>query len=327
MNLQIQSVWQVINACLPVFVLILVGWLSVDKKIVGKDAKKICSTLVSNFVFPALLFTETAKAKPTDIFNGVWMLGFFCAMAGIWLISFVANRYVLGLCIKQSAMRAMLCSFPNMGGMGVPFLTLLIGSSATISVAVANFVVAISLIPLTIFLLELGNAVFAGEQLGLSLLFKALKNSLCKPMFIAVLLGSLVSLSHGLVYLPKFVFHTMDIVAQSCNFVSLFAVGVAVYGTKITLTRSLSYNLLIKCLITPVIAWSMIVCFHLTGAKAEELIFLLAMPTATTATILAYQWQVAEEDASSIYMASTLLSIITLPILLLLMQAYIPGVV
>jgi predicted permease len=66
--------------------------------------------------------------------------------------------------------------------------------------------------------------------------------------------------------------------------------------------------------------------FSLSGVHAEEMIFLLSMPTATTATILAYQWNVEENEASSIYIVSTALSIITLPVLLMLMQTFIPCV-
>lgn len=49
------------------------------------------------------------------------------------------------------------------------------------------------------------------------------------------------------------------------------------------------------------------------------------MPTATNATILAYQWHVQETEASSLYLLSTALSVVVLPVLMLLMQAFIPG--
>jgi len=50
------------------------------------------------------------------------------------------------------------------------------------------------------------------------------------------------------------------------------------------------------------------------------------MPTATNAAILAYQWRVQEEEASSIYLATTAMSIIILPALLVLMRISIPGI-
>ena len=317
----------ILNSMAPVFILIFVGWLAAEKKIVDKGAKKVCSTLVSTFVFPALLFNETYKAKPAEIFNGTWMLAFFISIALMWAIGYCSNKYILKKDMRQSAMQAMLCSFPNMGGMGLPFLALLIGASSALSIAVANVIVACSVIPVTIFLIELGSEDLADKNKSIfKFIGHAILKSLKKPMVAAVLLGlvfSLTGLSH---YVPQFAISSLNIVANSCNFVSLFAVGVAVNGTKLAMSKGLSLNLVIKLLLNPIIAWVAVVVFGLTGVHAEEMIFLLSMPTATTATILAYQWNVEENEASSIYMVSTALSIITLPVLLMLMQTFIPGV-
>jgi malonate transporter len=323
-----KAIIQILNSMAPVFLLIFMGWLAVHKGIVDKGAKKVCSTLVTDFVFPALLFNSTYKAKPSEVFNGRWMIAFGIAMCSMWVIGYLSNKLLLKKDIRQSAMQAMLCSFPNMGGMGIPFLALLIGASSAISVAVANVIVAITIIPATLFLLELGDtASRAGKDVSaIQVMATAIYKALKKPMVLAVLVGLLFSVTGLSSAVPKFVISSVDIVAKSCNFISLFAVGVAVYGTKLSMSRGLTINMLLKCLLNPAIVWAMVVIFGLTGENAEEMIFLLAMPTATNAAILAYQWSVQEEEASSIYLASTALSVITLPILLVLMQTYIPGV-
>jgi malonate transporter and related proteins len=319
---------QIFNSMAPVFLLIFLGWFAVHKKVVDKSAKAVCSTLVTDFVFPALLFNETYKAKPSEVFNGTWMLAFGIAMCSMWAIGFLSNKVLLKKDLRQSAMQGMLCSFPNMGGMGIPFLALLIGASSAISVAVANVIVAITVIPVTLFLLELGNtAENAGQASGMKIFTTSIVNSLKKPMVSAVLVGLLVSVTGLSGYLPKFAVSSLSIVAKSCNFVSLFAVGVAIYGVKLSFNRSLMMNLGLKCLLNPAIVWAMVVLFGLTGQHAEEMIFLLAMPTATNAAILAYQWRVQEDEASSIYLATTAMSIIILPALLVLMRANIPGVI
>lgn len=326
MNEYTSVISQVVNSILPVFIIIFIGWFSVKKRIVGESAKEVCATLVSGYVFPALLFTQTAKAQPEQLFNGTWAMAFFVGMFSLWLMSFLLNFFMLRHDVKQSGMLAMLCSFPNMGGMGIPFLTLLIGASSVLAVAVANVIVALSVIPLTIFLLELGDALRTGNRAGLGAAVRAVKKALAKPLFLGVVAGMLVSSFHLTSVLPAFIFHTVDIVSGACNFVSLFAVGVAIYGVKIHLDKTFCLNVFLKCMIAPMVAWSVALLFHITGVQAEEMIFLLAMPTATTATILAYQWRTEEKAASSLYMTSTAMSVITLPLLLILMKIYIPGV-
>lgn len=326
MNLIWSAVWQVVSSCLPVFLLIFLGWFCVQQKIFTKDSKKLLSGLVSNFVFPALLFVHTAHAKPSEIFNGIWMIAFFCTMSFLWIICFLTNKYLLGKDLKSTTMNSMLCCFPNMGGMGVPFLTLMLGASSTISVAIANFVVALSLIPMTIFLLELCHTKVSGGKVTGNMIFSAVKNSLMKPMFLAVILGLIVSVTNGLTWMPHFVFNTFDIMSNACNFISLIAVGVGIYGVQLNLSKLLVVNVLLKSFVTPVVALIAVHLFGLKGIEAEELVFLLAMPTASTAVILAYDWEVEQEHASSIFFASTILSIFILPTLLLIMEFTIPGI-
>lgn len=320
------AIWQVVSSCLPVFLLIFLGWFCVRQQIFTKESKKLLSGLVSNFVFPALLFVQTAHAKPAQIFNGVWIVAFFFSMSLIWLVCFIANKYALNKDLKSCTINAMLCSFPNMGGMGVPFLTLLLGASSTISVAVANFVVALTLIPLTIFLFELCDTKLHGGKITSNMIVEAVKNSVMKPMFLAVILGLVVSVIDGITWLPHFIFNTFDIMSNACNFISLIAVGVGVYGVKITFTKPLIINVILKCFFAPTIALITVYLFGITGMEAEELVFLLAMPTASTAVILAYNWNIEQEQASSIFLASTALSVVILPSLLLIMDFMIPGV-
>ncbi|WP_085164046.1 AEC family transporter [Gilliamella bombi] len=326
MNLIWSAVGQVVSSCLPVFLLIFLGWLCVQQGIFSKDSKKLLSGLVSNFVFPALLFVHTSHAKPSQIFNGIWMIAFFCTMSFLWIICFLTNKYILHKELKSTAMNAMLCCFPNMGGMGVPFLTLMLGAASTISVAIANFVVALSLIPMTIFLLELCDTKLSGGKVTGGMIFSAVKNSLMKPMFLAVILGLIVSVTDGTKWLPHFVFNTFDIMSNACNFISLIAVGVGIHGVKLKLSKPLMINVVLKSFITPIVALISVYLFGITGMEAEELVFLLAMPTASTAVILAYNWDVEQEQASSIFFASTVLSIFILPTLLLIMDFTIPGV-
>lgn len=326
MNTILAAIWQVISSCLPVFLIIFLGWVCTWRGLFPKDTKKLLSGLVSNFVFPALLLVHTSHAKPEEIFNGIWIVAFFCSMALIWILCFLVNKYYLHKDLKACTMNSMLCCFPNMGGMGVPFLTLLLGASSTISIAVANFVVALTLIPLTIFLFELCETKVSGGKITGSMMFNAIKHSLMKPMFLAVVIGLIISITDGTKWLPTFVFNTFNITSDACNFISLLAVGVGVYGVKVKFNKELLINIFIKSFFTPIIAFCTVILFGITGIEAEELIFLLAMPTASTAVILAYSWNIEQEQASSLFLVSTLLSVFILPTLLLIMEFIVPNV-
>ncbi|WP_440683310.1 AEC family transporter [Cysteiniphilum halobium] len=307
---------EIINSILPVFILIFVGWCSIRFGVVGIDAKKVCAKLVSFYVFPALLFMETAKAKTSDILDYRWLLAFLTAMMLIWLVTFISSRYFFKERISNAAMQSMLCAFPNMGGMGIPFLSYVIGSSAIISVAKANFIVSIILIPLTIILLETDSGGQRGKQ---NLFIFAFSRSLKTPMFLAVVIGVISSFSGFSDYIPQVIFNSIDSISKACMFVSLFTVGLALYRTKIRFSKLLLFNLLMKSLFSGFIAWFIVTLFGIQGDSAREMVYLLAMPTATIATVLAVQWNARPEEATSIYFSSTLLSLVTLPLFMYLL--------
>ena len=169
---------------------------------------------MTEFVFPALLFNETYKAKPSEIFNGTWMLAFTLAMCSMWLVGFLMNKFMLKKDLRSSSMQAMLCSFPNMGGMGIPFLALLIGAGSAVSVAVANVIVAVTIIPGTLFLLELGSTAGRADGHKVSagkIITTAVIESLKKPMVSAVLVGLVFSMTGMSAFLPKFLISSLDI--------------------------------------------------------------------------------------------------------------------
>lgn len=299
------------------FILIFLGWLSVKCKIVGQKAHQTCASLVTFYVFPALLFMHTAKADPEKIFDFKWMGAFLLITAIIWALSFLVGKYVFKQTLRNGVMQAMLCTFSDMGGMGIPFLMQVIGTAALISVAKANFVISLTLIPITIFFLELHSE---SNKPKLQILYSALIKAIRKPMFLAVVFGAIISFCDLYHYLPIVITNTMGSISKACVFVSLFTVGLALYGIRLKLSALLSFNLFIKSLASGFIAWSIVLLFGITGDAGKELIYLIAMPTATIATIFALQWKAIPEEATSLYLASTMLSVITLPMWLFLLN-------
>ena len=307
----------IVESILPVFLLIMLGWVSLKFQVVDQTAKKTCATLVSVYVFPALLLMETATTDPGKVLDLSWMSAFFLAMATIWMLVFLLGHYVFKYSIKNTAMTSMLCTFPNMAGMGIPFLTHIIGSSAIISVARANFVVSLSLIPLTLFLLEVNDS---DSRRPLKAIGHALAQSIRKPMFLAVVFGAMISFSHTSSYIPVVIKDAMEMTAKACIFISLFAVGLALHDTKFQFGKALVLNLFIKSILSGLVAWLFAVLFHLHANDLKEMVFLMAMPTATIATILSMQWQAAHEEAMSLYLCSTVISVVTLPVFIYLLS-------
>ena len=201
--------------------------------------------------------------------------------------------------------------------MGIPFLTYVIGTSALISIAKANFIVSMVLIPLTIIFIEGAKIKNTTKT---TLVVKSFLRSFKQPMFLSVIIGSFFSFSGLTAYIPIFITSGLHGISQACVFVSLFAVGTALYGIKIRFSQSLLFNLLIKSILSGFIALGVTRLFGLTGNDARELVYLLALPTATMATVLSIEWDIDVEEIMSIYLITTILSIITLPVFMYILR-------
>jgi hypothetical protein len=64
---------------------------------------------------------QTATAKPEQIFDLRWMSAFLISIAIIWAICFSASIFIFKESKKNSVMQAMINTFTDMGGMGIPF--------------------------------------------------------------------------------------------------------------------------------------------------------------------------------------------------------------
>ncbi len=155
---------------------------------------------------------------------------------------------------------------------------------------------------------------------ALKRIFASIYTKNTDPWNAGVLIGTAFNLTGMTHLIPKFIGETLHMISQACIFISLFTVGAALYGHRITMNRVFAFNMMMKCIANGFIALGIVTLFHIHGNDAKELVLLLAMPTATIATIFALQWQIETREAISVYLESTLCSIITLPLFINIMS-------
>ena len=97
---------------------------------------------------------------------------------------------------------------------------------------------------------------------------------------------------------------------------------------KIKITQldypKLSFALTTRMVISPMVAFAMVYFMPLSPMYKQVLIVLAAMPSAANTTLMSVQFDTHPELVSSATLVSTLLSLITLPIVLSLVGAPIP---
>lgn len=300
----------ILNSIVPVFFVIALGWFSGKKNIVSIDHKKAFADYVMMFSFPLHLFASSAKADAKVLLDFRIILTFALTLMGLYIIAFIVQKHGFKFDSRKAAQGSIVCAFPNMAFMGIPVLTALIGPEALISVAIGNIITSIFMIPITTIILESNNATASPFEIIKSSLINCFK----KPLIIAPILGLICSVTH--IELPKVVYHSCELIGKSTSGVSLFSLGLIMASYKIVFSWQVYFNIFMKNILQPILAFGLLFLFNLKGVMAKEILLLCSMPTATISTMFGLKYGVSEVESSSSTIVGTIFSIITLSVLI-----------
>ncbi len=296
-----------LNALIPVFVLILIGGTLKYLKFPGDDFWRGAERLTYYLLFPALLFlklstTVSAEARFQELL--LLLIGLLLIISVIIFISGLVFR------IRNAA-------FTSLFQGGIRFNTyvglavvdgLLGGEGLVIAALVVGILIpAINLLCIMVFAI-FGSS--ARNSFG-----SITKIIVTNPLIIACMLGICWNfLGLGLPYLLVSILELLSATALPLGLLSVGA-GVQIYALK-NATGSLFISSVIKLLIVPYLASSL--CL-LTGQPAyvtTVVVIFAALPTASSAYILARELGGDAQSMAAIITGQTLLAMVTMPLVL-----------
>jgi malonate transporter len=297
----------VLNATLPVFVLILLGQCMKRAKFPGDAFWAPAEQLVYWFLFPCLLITTLAKAK----FQTIAAL----PVATITVFSILAMTVLTGFfkrwlqtpgpsftSVFQGSVR--LNSY-----IGFSIVNALYGieGMAAAAVVVATFVPLVNL--LGIFLLvRYGNSARPTTA-------RALVELIRNPLILACALGIALNLSN--VGLPGALWNLFDLITRAALPLGLLTVGAALSFTTIRADSALiALSMVLKLIMLPMFALLGVYWWGLDGVSAFVVVVFLGLPTSTSAYILARQLGGNAALMANLIQAQTLGSLLTIPLLI-----------
>jgi len=144
---------------------------------------------------------------------------------------------------------------------------------------------------------------------------KSIKNSvidiLKMPMIYAVLAGIIWKISGFELWQPIRV--TAEALGAGAVPIALVTLGIQLADTKLNFKNPLIYlTCFIRLIISPIIAWLLVLVFRIDGILASILIISSAVPSSVNVSIFALQFDSESNYVSQTVFMSTILSIITL---------------
>ena len=286
------------------------GYFLVKKELLGEACLGTLSRLVVNVTLPLLIFCQLIKEFSYKLYPDWWLyplLSIIITIAGL-AIGFVLAKFIPDS--RQKTQFISLIAFQNSGYLPLALIAALLPGEAANAMLVYLF----------LFLLGFNLVIwsFGVQMLTSSRAQKFAMGSLFSPPVIATILG-LVFVSFAIEsWIPEFVFKPMKMVGDCTLPLALMVVGgsLAQIVFRYVEIRAIILLILAKLIVLPLLGLWVVMYFNLPQLLGLLVLMQLAMPPATSLSLITKHYKVSDILISEGVFFGHLVSIITVPIFL-----------
>lgn len=301
----------VLSVVVPVFALILAGFIAGKTGKLGPNASAEINRFVVWLALPAQLFTFTANSD----WQTLWQPGFIIAFsAGCFAvyIALLLYRWYHTRDWVAASFTGLSGSYANTGYMGIPLCLLALGDSGLAPAVIATLVVVCGLFGLAIVFIEFGKQSHKPWYEIIAIVLGSLAKN---PLLVAPIAGAAWSASGLQMVEPAQQFLSFLAAAASpCALVSIGLFLMQKSDGKVSGVWSLTF---IKLIVQPGVAW--LVAGPILGLPlfwVQAAVLMSALPTGTGPFMLAQYYQADGSAISRIVLQTTLGSIVTLSMII-----------
>jgi malonate transporter and related proteins len=298
---------------LPFFAVIGLGFVAGRTRFFSEEATAYLTRFVFYFALSAMLFGFAANLDVAAIFSWRFVFAYLVGTTSVWLL-IGAVSLARGTRPEEAVFEAHTGVIGNVGFLGIPMLSLLVGPQA---VGPVLLVLAVDLIVFSSVLTMVITGLRAGRISWQS--FGILATGLARnPMIVSVGLG-LIWGATGLA-LPGPANEFMTLLGAAATPCALFAIGASLAGRSAERVQVAVWLAFAKLVLHP--AAVAVACWAL-GVEpfaAGVMIAAAALPVAGNVYILAQHYGVAPQRVSTAILLSTAASVLTVTLVIALVS-------
>ncbi|MCI8950853.1 MAG: AEC family transporter [Lachnospiraceae bacterium] len=294
-----------VNAQLILLVYLAVGMYCCKKELIDGKTKQKLVDFILKITLPCMIFNSFNKPLTPDILKKTAM-AFFVALL-IAILSYVGGMILYRPFPHQRKSILQYCTLVNNSGfLGMPMVSSVYGAEGLLYAS-------IFIIPNRIMMWTAGLSLFTTSD------FKSkCKNIFLNPCIITVLLG----LARRILNLPfpEFLDKAIANIGAVTSPLSMIVIGTMLVGIswKALLEPSIFYLAFIRLLGLPLIALVLMKLLHFDPMLTGVSLILTGMPAGSTSALLAAKYGADEDYASRCIITTTLISLVTIPVLMLM---------
>ncbi|WP_296992021.1 AEC family transporter [Thalassospira sp. UBA1131] len=303
----------ILSALLPTFALIVVGYVLRERRFLPDSFWPGAEKLTYFITFPALLFSNTAKAD----LGSLPLLGIATAMLGtiaICTVLILLARPVLKVSAPTFSSLVQGAIRPNTY-IGLAVAAALLGTHGLTVTALC-----VALVVPTVNVISVLACAHLGENDRKPGVLSLLRDVAKNPLLMACVLGSLFNVLG--IGLPPIIGPFLEVLGRAALPIGLLAVGA---GLDLSAARRAGFPVGVssigKLVLSPAIAAGLCLMLGLPDIELAAVVLYAALPCSASAYVLARLMGGDAQMMASIITVHTLLAIITMPVIAILTQA------
>lgn len=289
----------VVEIILPVFLLIILGYILSRRRVIDSHANKALGSLAFKLFMPMVLFTGMVNAPLHDGLNVRLLFAYFIPA----LLIFCLVNLISHLRYGHPTAFGLTASFSNNALIGLAMVNGMYGN--------AGLVLLFTLLAFHSLLLFSFQSLYSTFAAHEPFKVKVLLVSLANPMIIGLLLGTAVNLLN--IPLPVWSMKLATWLAQAALPCALIVLGVNLSGFKPRPNASVNLITVAKLMVMPLMVLLFCILFDISGMPRGVLVLMAANPSGVN--VLGFARSQDETlTVSSAICLTTLLSMVTMPL-------------
>lgn len=311
----------VFDVVLPVFGLILVGYLAGRFKLLGPESSEALNRFVYFFALPALLFVGMARVPVAKVFNLPFLAAFLGGIVIIFVIAIVVARFAFPGRGAARTLNGLSAVFANTGYMGIPLFLTAFGPEGTLPAVIATVTLGAIVMGAGVIMIELDLSEGGGLSKALA---DVVRGVALNPLLIGPVAGLAWSAAGLKLSTPVATF--CDLLGAAAGPSALFAIGLFLATRSIKALMGgrraveVTWLMVLKLIGQPLVTWWLAGLLGLDPFWSDAAVILAALPTGALVFVLASQYGHYVERASAMILASTVVSVITLSAIMVALQ-------
>jgi malonate transporter and related proteins len=309
------------DALVPIFTGVLLGYWAGRRGLMDSINIRNLIIFVMTFYAPCALFSIIIGTS-REVLQQQVMTAFAIALVfiGIYLGCFFGARYRVGMSIPDGAVLALTVGFPNSAAMAVSLLSSTFGPEASVPAALSIVVGSMTIVPITLDLLELGSKTVE-PKITAGALFRGILRSFARPVVWAPIIALLFVCLH--VHFPTYAMRAFNTLGSAISGSALVLTGLVISAQPFRMSPAVLSTTAAKLIAQPPLALCITLLLHMSHDQIRSITLISAIPGGFFGVAFGKSLNATPEIASSGLVATYGFAVVTLPLWILILSQFV----